>query len=538
MSQALPAVVLDNGSAYIKCGLGGTKLPACVVPTVVGRHVRRRRSLTDGSSEATTAAAAAPPSSSLVSRLRRIQCRQQQQRMESILGSSSSTTSVDAAQQAKGSLSSRGDGGGGGGGAPSSLPEVLLGEAALLRPATASDGLEVSRPVTNGIIHNMDGMQALWDDIFFRQLSLSNKNNIAGACDDGGGLSERSLLLSEVPLFSARHRSEVFEVLFESYGFARVQSAAQGALALFSSGLETGVAVECGDGLIHCTPIYEGYALTGANRVVGLGGRDVTRLLERLLQQHRGYRVQTSNATAAATVRERGSGMGTMHSAAGGGGGGGGVCMIDMETVRRIKERYCYAAVDLSLERHLSRETTTTEVDVADSLLVLPDGQSCTAATVRIGGPERYGAVEALFDPSLLDVESPGLSVQLWESVRAADMDIRSALLGGIVLSGGSSMFPGLSTRIAGDLTHLLAARRGGGAINHNRRTHIINSNNHHHHHDPSVGIEAPPRRRHAVFAGGAALADLTLHRPDMWISRAAWDEGGYGAVQARFGQR
>ena len=48
------------------------------------------------------------------------------------------------------------------------------------------------------------------------------------------------------------------------------------------------------------------------------------------------------------------------------------------------------------------------------------------------------------------------------------------------------------------------------------------------------IKIEAPPRRKHMVFMGGAVLANLMRDRDeDFWISKAEYEEKGiHGALK------
>lgn len=54
------------------------------------------------------------------------------------------------------------------------------------------------------------------------------------------------------------------------------------------------------------------------------------------------------------------------------------------------------------------------------SLLQLPDGRQ-----VKVGG-ERFGAPEALFQPHLINVEGVGVAELLFNTIQAADIDLRS----------------------------------------------------------------------------------------------------------------
>lgn len=79
----------------------------------------------------------------------------------------------------------------------------------------------------------------------------------------------------------------------------------------------------------------------------------------------------------------------------------------------------------------------------------LPDGQVITV------GNERFRCPEALFCPSFLGRESCGIHELLYNSIMKCDIDIRRELYGNIVLSGGSTMFPGIADRIQKEITAL-----------------------------------------------------------------------------------
>lgn len=74
-------------------------------------------------------------------------------------------------------------------------------------------------------------------------------------------------------------------------------------------------------------------------------------------------------------------------------------------------------------------------------------------------GSERFEAPEILFEPHLIGKECPGLSEQLFLAIHGADMDLRPELYKHIVLSGGTTMYPGLPTRLEDDLKKLYVDR-------------------------------------------------------------------------------
>ena len=79
----------------------------------------------------------------------------------------------------------------------------------------------------------------------------------------------------------------------------------------------------------------------------------------------------------------------------------------------------------------------------------LPDGQVITL------GNERFRCAEALLTPCFVGLEQAGLAELAFRAIMACDCDVRKDLYGNVVLSGGSSMFPGLAERLQKELTAL-----------------------------------------------------------------------------------
>jgi actin-related protein 2 len=68
-----------------------------------------------------------------------------------------------------------------------------------------------------------------------------------------------------------------------------------------------------------------------------------------------------------------------------------------------------------------------------------------------------------MFQPHLVDVEQPGMAELLFNTVQAAPVDVRSDLYRHVVLSGGSSMYPGLPSRLEKEMKQLYLTRVLGG---------------------------------------------------------------------------
>src|ERR1700761_8136196 len=234
---------------------------------------------------------------------------------------------------------------------------------------------------------------------------------------------------------------------------------------LIRTGLSSGVVVDSGDGVTHIVPVYESVVLNHLTRRLDVAGRDVVRNLISLLLR-RGYAL---NRTA------------------------------DFETVRAIKEKLCYVSYDLALDQRLSEDTT-----VLVESYTLPDGR-----VIKVGS-ERFEAPECMFQPHLVDLEQPGVAEMLFETIQSAAVDVRTELYKHIVLSGGSSMYPGLPSRLEKEMKQLYLTRvLSGDPSRLNVRVFLFLSITSTAYavlffQKFKIRIEDPPRRKHMVFLGGA----------------------------------
>jgi len=271
--------------------------------------------------------------------------------------------------------------------------EYYVGEEALNMRGV----LKLLHPIQHGQVLDWEAMERIWHFTFFNDLRI-NPN-------------EHPILLTEPPLNAKGNREKMATIMFDTFNAPSLYISMQAVLSLYASGRTTGIVVDCGEGVSHIVPVYEGFSITHAIARTDIGGIDITEYLRRLLRQ-RGYSL-TSTA--------------------------------EQEIIRDIKERLCYVALDPEKELALAQKVK----DMVKSY-TLPDGE-----TVQIG-QERFMAPEIFMKPTLVGKDEPALSDQVNNSIRNCDVDLRRDLYQNIVLAGGSSMFPGLKERLHKEITALV----------------------------------------------------------------------------------
>jgi len=111
-------------------------------------------------------------------------------------------------------------------------------------------------------------------------------------------------------------------------------------------------------------------------------------------------------------------------------------------------------------------------------------------------GNERFRCPEALFQPECT-----------YNSIMKCDVDIPKDLYGNVVLSGGTTIFPGIADRMQNELVSLAPSTM-------------------------KIKIIAPTERKYSVWIG-SILSSLSTFQ-QMWISKEEYDESGPAIVHRK----
>ena len=171
-------------------------------------------------------------------------------------------------------------------------------------------------------------------------------------------------------------------------------------MPLYLNGLTTGLSFDSGYDLTQIVPIVENYVIPDSIIRLNIGGKDLTAMLQKLLNS-RGYNFRTT---------------------------------VEKGIVRDIKEKLCYVTSNYDEEIIKSHEFITK--------YELPDGEEISMSD------ELFKCTEMLFNPQLYNLDFDGIHKCIYDSIKKCDITDHHKLFSNILLSGGSSLFKGIAERI------------------------------------------------------------------------------------------
>ena len=92
----------------------------------------------------------------------------------------------------------------------------------------------------------------------------------------------------------AVNKAGMMEIMFEKFGFERLQYGYQALMSLYAEGMDTALLLDAGDGVTHCIPVFQGNVINTRFERLDIAGRHITNNLIKLLHM-RGYAFNSSS---------------------------------------------------------------------------------------------------------------------------------------------------------------------------------------------------------------------------------------------------
>ncbi|ANQ10743.1 Actin [Plasmodium coatneyi] len=353
-----------------------------------------------------------------------------------------------------------------------------------------------------------------------------------------GGLNlqmdEHPILLSEENIHNHKVREQMTEILFETFNIPALYFAKKAKLSAFSLGRCSALVVDIGASSLNVTPVYEGYVLQKNSFEFNIGGDYFDRLIYALLRKDQVrvipyYQQRLGWSAGVATCSGIVSPYANVHTSY--------EEEAILDVIRYMKESICRVRVGQNESTNKKNESTTGSVkngkegespgqtnngakngnaptkwktgqdEEEEEFFELPDG-------VKIKTDHyKYDIAEELFRAVPSDQNFNGLPEAIVKCIISSDVDIRKELLQAIIVTGGSSLFPGLVDRLYNSL-------REKECFSQTIKMKILN-------------MTSTVESLYSSWLGGSILASLGTFQ-QLWVSRAEYEEGGHSIILDR----
>ncbi|MEM9685434.1 MAG: actin, cytoplasmic 2 [Bacteroidota bacterium] len=195
------------------------------------------------------------------------------------------------------------------------------------------------------------------------------------------------------------------KTLFNKFNIPSLYMVNNGQAALYATGRSTGVVLNAVNNTSYAVPVQEGYALPHAATRFDMGTGGGPDGYMKTLLKNKGR-------------------------------------TVSLQEARNILYTTGYVAANYNAELQKSEGSVATSYK-------LNNGQ-----TISIG-KERFKAPEALFQTQMMNMNSAGLGEYLYNVVMKCDVDLRKELYANIILSGNTTLFPGMKERLRNEIAQL-----------------------------------------------------------------------------------
>ncbi|MEW5306390.1 MAG: hypothetical protein WDW36_008858 [Sanguina aurantia] len=373
---------------------------------------------------------------------------------------------------------------------PPGTRKVFAGQGAVNFPRS---NMEILSPFSqDDLLEDWDLAEALYNHAFTERLSIRPE--------------DFAVMLAEPSHNSRATREKVVELMFERFQVPALYLAKAAVLSSFAMARQTSLVVDVGHRATSVTAVQDGYVLEKSICRSPLAGQALTQCLMASMES-RGESIRPGHTFKRMEVRPgefKVEDVVTPHITAS-------FRQYQVEQIAADAKESACRALDIPFME-------AENANIPNVTYELPDGNELHI------GPDRFKIPELLFQPLLVKTfpgmegmtafgGGPLLSLQslVMESVNRCDVDVRKELYGGVVLTGGSSLFGSLRERLEKELLEL----------------------------GPQTAkfkITAPmnnQERRFSTWIGGSILGSLGSFQ-QMWMSKEEYHNHGSSLIHRK----
>ncbi|CAK5275750.1 unnamed protein product [Mycena citricolor] len=356
-------------------------------------------------------------------------------------------------------------------------------------PSVWREGMEISNPVQDGLIHDFEATAAL----------IRHAITHVMRCNP----SEHPILVTEPAWNTPANRERMAEIMFEDFKVPAFYIANTGVLNAFAAGKGSALVIDVGKSMASVTPIVDGFVLRKGlaySPLPGLVQANARHILSSPTPQRSAIELYPHQLIANKKPVEVGAPP---------------QYTLRQDRLPGTTQTWKHWYEDREVEEWLQSVGGVVEQGWNDQVVASKPARQYEFPTGQTAwfGSERFTVGEQFFHHSPhLTATNPHLpktiTALIADSLRACDPELRPVLVGNVVLTGGGSLFSGLSERLHSELGRSF----------------------------PHVKIHAPGNpieRRFGGWLGGSVLGSLgTFHQ--LWISQEEWKEHGKAIVAQR----
>lgn len=304
------------------------------------------------------------------------------------------------------------------------------------------------------------------------------------------------VLISEAPWNIRAKRERITELMFEKYKVPAFFLAKNAMLAAFANGRSTGLVLDSGASHTSAVPVQDGYVLQQAIVRQPFGGDYITQLCKQYMD-YKGIAIIPPYLIASKEpVKENESPRWTKRQ---------NIPTLTKSwtdyAIKKVLQDYQSSILQVSSDAPYEKDVAETYPSVHYEF---PNGYNFESSSERFLIPEKlfnpHETGEGISDtPGMMD-----MAQLVTTSVGMCDIDLRPALYGTVIVTGGNTLITGFTDRLQLDLSSRTPP---------SMRLKLIHTSQ-------------PAERRFGAWIGGSILASLGTFQ-QMWISKQEYEESG-----------